>query len=137
MGLVRLSGMELLSSAGSTGSGNISNYEDIYNFGLFKYGSAKVLCCGLGCNAVPLVNAPLDWVMERELRLLWRLFLQGSVSATLLAFCLLYSSLTGLNNKGIKSAVKGIRGIIWWPLGHVFRIQSSKVLNPPAAAHSP
>lgn len=79
---------ELLSSAGSTGSGNTSNYEDIYNFGLFKYSSAKVLCRGLGCNAIPLVNAPLDWIVERELRLVWRLFLQSSVSATLLAFYL-------------------------------------------------
>lgn len=49
---------DLLGSGGSTGSGYISNYGDICNFGLFKHSSAKVLCHGLGCNALPLVNAP-------------------------------------------------------------------------------
>lgn len=53
----------LLSSAGSTGSGNVCNYEYIYNFGLFRHSSAEVLCHELGCNAVPLVNAPLGWIM--------------------------------------------------------------------------
>lgn len=128
---------ELLSSSGSTGSGNTWNYEDIYNFGLFRHSSAKVLCLGLGCNAIPLVNAPLDWIMGE------RTWAGVEVVSSKFSVCYLTcilplcSSLTGLNKKGIKSAAKSLKGKIWRSLGHIFRIHSSKVLNPPTAAHSP
>lgn len=120
---------DLLGSGGSTGSGNISNYEDICNFGLFKHSSAKELCRGLGCSALPLVNASFGQIMGGRA---WAGVEVVSPEFSVFHFtCILPlpTSLIGLNKKRTKSAAKHIRGIIWWSLGHNFRIQSSKVLE--------
>lgn len=99
---------DLFSSGGSTGLRNISNCEDICNFGFFKCSSSKVPCHGLDCEALPLVNAPFGWIMGGRA---WAGVEVVSLEFSVFHFTYILplpTSLISLNKKGTKSAAKSI-----------------------------
>lgn len=126
---------DLLGSGGSTGSENIPNYEDICNFGLFKRSSAKALCHGLGCNALPLVNAPLGWIMGGRAQA--GVEVVSSVSFVLLAF---HPRLHHCS-ASIRKEQSQLRRVLGEYFDGLWGIASgsspAKCWTPPAAAHSP
>lgn len=112
-------------SGGSSSSGNISDYEDT----LGSWSTVQLRSSAMGWGVMPslwlILRLPGLW--EGELDLVWRLFLQSSVSLIFLAFYPCLHHWSALIRT--KSAAKSVRGMIWWSPGHSFRIQSSTVLE--------